>query len=167
VSPRALLAAIAMAGLLLSRGSVSAEEWGGIDPGVSTVDQVRARYGAPSKETQAKADGYDTLRWVYEDARAPGGIERMTIDFGLLSPQGYKPTVVRVLRLEPKPKVFGRNTVIQAWGVPDGITKHNEMDVFFYKSGLLVNFDREGDEAALLTFTLPQPGTPAPVAPKR
>ena len=164
--PRALLTAIALAGLLLGRGAVSAEEWGGIDPGVSTVDQVRARYGAPGKETRAKVDGYDTLRWVYEEAQAPGGIERMTIDFGLLTPQGYKPTVVRVLRLEPKPKIFGRNTVIQAWGVPDGITKHNEMDVFFYRSGLLVNFDRSGDEAALLTLTPPQPDT-APAAPKR
>jgi len=167
VRPRALLAAIAMAGLLLGRGAVSAEEWGGIDPGVTTVDQVRARYGAPSKETRTKADGYETLRWVYEDARAPGGIERMTIDFGLLTPQGYKPTVVRVLRLEPRPKVFGRKTVIQGWGVPDGITKHNEMDVFFYKSGLLVNFDKAGDEAALLTLTPPQPDTPAPATPKR
>ncbi|HET8532459.1 MAG TPA: hypothetical protein VFO08_15015 [Methylomirabilota bacterium] len=164
--PRTLLAAIAVAGLLLGRESVSAEEWGGIDPGVTTVDQVRARYGAPSKETRAKADGYDTLRWVYEDARAPGGIERMTIDYGLLTPQGYKPTVVRVLRLEPKPKVFGRNTVIQGWGVPDGITKHNEMDVFFYKSGLLVNFDKGGEEAALLTLTPPQPDTSSPAAPK-
>jgi len=164
--PRALLAAIAMAGLLLGRGPAWAEEWGGIEPAVTTVDQVRARYGAPSKETRTTAEGYETLRWVYEDARAPGGIERMTIDFGLLTPQGYKPTVVRVLRLEPKPKIFGRNTVIQAWGVPDGITKHNEMDVFFYKSGLLVNFDREGDEAALLTLTPPQPDTP-PAAPKQ
>jgi len=54
--------------------------------------------------------------------------------------------------------------------VPDAITKHNEMDVFFYKTGLLVNFDQGGDEAALLPFTLPQPGTPAsaaPAAPKR
>ena len=165
--PRALLAATALAGLLLVHGSVSAEEWGGIDPGVTTADQVRARYGAPSKETHIKAEGYDTLRWVYEGARAPGGIERVTIDFGLLAPQGYRPTVVRVLRLEPKPKIFGRNTVIQAWGVPDGITRQNEMDVFFYRTGLLVNFDKEGDEAALLTFTPPQPDTPASAAPKR
>jgi len=162
---RALIAAVTMAALVVGRGSVTAEEWGAIEPGVTTTDQVRARYGAPSKESSAKADGYDTVRWVYEGARAPGGLERMTIDYGLLTPQGYKPTVVRVLRLEPKPKIFGRNTVIQAWGVPDAITKHNEMDVFFYKTGLLVNFDQGGDEAALLTFTLPQPGTPAPAAP--
>ena len=56
---------------------------------------------------------------------------------------------------------------IQAWGVPDGISQQNDLDVFFYKAGLLVNFDKEGDEAALLTFTPPQPDTPPPAAPKR
>ena len=164
---RALLVALAMAGLLLGRGSAAAEEWGAIEPGVTTTDQVRARYGAPSKETRGKADNYDTLQWVYEDARAPGGIQKMTVDYGLLTPQGYKPTVVRVLRLEPKSKVFGRNTVVQAWGVPDAITEHNGMDVFFYKTGLLVNFDKEGEEATLLTLTPPQPEAAGPAAPTR
>jgi hypothetical protein len=164
---RALLVALAMAGLLLGRGSAAAEEWGAIEPGVTTADQVRARYGAPSKETRGKADNYDTLQWVYEDALAPGGIQRMTVDYGLLTSQGYKPTVVRVLRLEPKSKVFGRSTVIQAWGVPDAITQHTGTDVFFYKTGLLVNFDKEGEEAALLTFTPPQPEAPAPAAAPR
>jgi hypothetical protein len=163
---RALLAAVAMAGLLLA-GPGTAEEWGAIEPGVTTAEQVRARYGAPSKETRGKADGYDIMQWVYEGAQAPGGIQKMTVDYGLLTPQGFKPTVVRVLRLEPKAKVFGRNTVIQAWGVPDGITQQNELDTFFYKTGLLVNFDKEGDEAALLTFTPPQPDDPPPTAPKR
>jgi hypothetical protein len=163
---RALLAAVAMAGLLLA-GPGAAEEWGAIEPGLTTAEQVRARYGAPSKETRGKADGYDIMQWVYEGAQAPGGIQKMTVDYGLLTPQGFKPTVVRVLRLEPKAKVFGRNTVIQAWGVPDGITQQNELDTFFYKTGLLVNFDKEGDEAALLTFTPPQPDDPPPTAPKR
>ena len=49
----------------------------------------------------------------------------------------------------------------------DGITQQNELDTFFYKTGLLVNFDKEGDEAALLTFTPPQPDAPPPAAPKR
>jgi hypothetical protein len=165
---RALLAAVAMAGLLLAEGPGTAEEWGAIEPGLTTAEQVRARYGAPSKETRSKADGYDIMQWVYEGAQAPGGIQKMTVDYGLLTPQGFKPTVVRVLRLEPKPKVFGRNTVIQAWGVPDGITQQNEQDTFFYQTGLLVNFDKEGDEAALLTFTPPQPDKPpAAPAPKR
>ena len=165
---RALLAAVAMAGLLVAGGPGAAEEWGAIEPGLTTAEQVRARYGAPSKETRSKADGYDITQWVYEGPQAPGGIQKMTVDYGLLTPQGFKPTVVRVLRLEPKPKVFGRNTVIQAWGVPDGITQQNEQDTFFYQTGLLVNFDKEGDEAALLTFTPPQPDKPpAAPAPKR
>ena len=165
---RAFVASGATVGLLWGGlGPAIAEEWGGIDPGVTTADQVRARYGAPSKETRAKAEGYDVLTWVYEDARAPGGIQRMTVDYGLLTPQGFKATVVRLLRLEPKPKIFGRNTVIQAWGVPDGLSKQNEADVFFYRSGLLVNFDKQGDEATLLTFTPPQPDTTPKSAPKR
>jgi len=164
---RALLVALAMAGLLLGRGFAAAEEWGAIEPGATTVDEVRARYGAPSKETRGKADNYDTLQWVYEDARAPGGIQKMTVDYGLLTPQGYKPTVVRVFRLEPKSKIFGRSTVIHAWGVPDAITEHNGMDVFFYKTGLLVNFDKEGEEATLLTLTPPQPEAAGPAAPTR
>jgi hypothetical protein len=165
---RAIAAAGAAAGLLLGcLGVAPAEEWGAIEPGITTTDQVRARYGAPSKETRAKAEGYEVLTWVYEDAKAPAGIQRMTVDYGLLTPQGFKATVVRLLRLEPKPKIFGRNTVIQAWGVPDGLSKHNEADVFFYRSGLLINFDKEGDEAELLTFTPPQPETPPGPAPKR
>jgi hypothetical protein len=164
---RALLVALAMAGLLLGRGFAAAEEWGAIEPGATTVDEVRARYGAPSKETRGKADNYDTLQWVYEDTRAPGGINRMTVDYGLLTPKGYQPTVVRVFRLEPKSKIFGRSTVIHAWGVPDAITEHNGMDVFFYKTGLLVNFDKEGEEATLLTFTPPQTAAGGPAAPTR
>jgi hypothetical protein len=165
---RAIVGGVAMAGLVLGGlGPATAEEWGGIEPGVTTTDQVRARYGAPSKETRGKAEGYDTMEWIYEDAKAPGGIQRMTVDYGLLTREGYKQTVVRLLRLEPKSKIFGRNTVIQAWGVPDGLSKQNEADVFFYRSGLLVNFDKQGDEATLLTFTPPQPDTPPPSAPKR
>jgi hypothetical protein len=74
--------------------------------------------------------------------------------------------VVRLLRREHRPKIFGRNGVVQAWGVPDGMGKQNATDVFFYREGLLVNFDKEGDEASLLTFTPPQPGA-APAAPTK
>jgi hypothetical protein len=164
---RRLVGPAALAALLLAgHGSARAEEWGGIEPGVTTTDQVRGRYGAPTKETRGKAEGYDTIQWVYEDAKAPGGIQRMTVDYGLLTKEGFKQTVVRLLRLEPKAKIFGRNTVIQAWGVPDGMSKQNEMDVFFYRSGVLVNFDKEGDDATLITLTLPQPDAP-PAAPTK
>jgi hypothetical protein len=168
---RALLAGLGVAGLLVGPAGVPAEEWGGIEPGVTTIDQVRARYGAPSKETRAKEQGYDTMQWIFEDARAPGGIQRLIVDFGLLSPQGYKQTVVRAFRLEPKPKVFGKNTVAQAWGPPDAIGSQNEQETFFYKSGLVVIFTKDGDDTVVMTFTPPQPDAPAPTgsapAPRR
>jgi hypothetical protein len=168
---RARLARLAIGGLLVMALVMpaigAAEEWGAIDPGVTTIEQVRARYGAPTRETRAKVDGYDTIQWVYEESRAPGGVRRMTVDYGLLTPQGYKQTVVRVLRLEPKPLIFGRNTVLQAWGLPDGTSTQNEQATIFYKSGLIVIFNKEGTDSVLLTFTPPQPDPPASAAPKR
>jgi hypothetical protein len=164
---RAVLPALALAAGLLGPAGAWAEQWGGIDPGATTIEQVRARYGAPSKETRAKTEGYDTIQWVYEAERAPIGLRRMTVDYGLLTSPGYKPTVVRVLRLEPKPKIFGRNTVVQAFGVPDGVTSQNDQDRFFYRAGLVVIFDKEGDDAVTLDFTLAQPEKPPAAAPKR
>jgi hypothetical protein len=167
---RALLTGLAVVGLLVGPTGAGAEEWGGIEPGLTTIEQVRARYGAPSKETRAKEQGHDTIQWVFEGARAPGGIERMTVDYGLLTPQGYKQTVVRAFRLEPKPKIFGKNTVAQAWGPPDAIGSQNDQETFFYKSGLVVIFTKDGTDTVLMTFTPPQPDAPArpaPAAPKR
>ncbi|HSE04336.1 MAG TPA: hypothetical protein VLK35_09325 [Methylomirabilota bacterium] len=166
---RAWLGGLTLTALLLTATPGSAEEWGGIDPGVTTLEQVRARYGAPSRESRAKVDNYDTVQWVYEEARAPGGLHRMTVDYGLVTPQGYKPTVVRVLRLEPKLKVFGRNTVLQGWGTPDGVSRQGEQESIYYRIGLVVTFNKEGTDAVLMTFTPPQPDTPtpAPAAPRR
>ncbi|MGH7386021.1 MAG: hypothetical protein ACREKG_12670 [Candidatus Rokuibacteriota bacterium] len=167
---RALIAGLALAGVLGGAVAAPAEEWGNIQPGVTTIEQVRAHFGAPSKETRAKLEGRDTIQWVYEGARAPGGLQRMTVDYGLLTPQGYQQTVVRVFRLEPKPKIFGKNTVQQAFGEPDGIGNKNGQESFFYKAGLVVDFNKEGTDAVLLTFTPPQPDAPArpaPAAPQR
>lgn len=171
---RGLAATVALWWALGLGVPASALDWGGIEPGVTTIEQVRARYGAPSKESRAKVESYDTIQWVYEGTRAPGGIQRMTVDYGLLTPQGYKQTVVRVLRLEPKPKIFGKNTVIQGFGAPDGTSSQDGQDTYFYRSGLVVTFDKVGTEAVLLNFTLPQPEAPAsrpapapPSAPKR
>ena len=159
---RTLLVTLAVAGLLVGPAATAAEEWGGIEPGITTIDQVRARYGAPSKETRAKEEGYDTMQWVFEDTRAPSGIQRLTVDFGLLSPQGFKQTVVRAFRIVPKPKIFGKNTVAQGWGPPDAIAVQNDQETFFYKSGLVVTFTKDGDDTILMTFTPPQPDVPAP-----
>ena len=167
---RARLVGLVVAALLAAPAGAPAEEWGGIEPGVSTIEQVRARYGAPSKETRAKVEGYDTIQWVFEGASAPGGVQRLTVDYGLLTPQGFKQTVVRAFRLEPKPKIFGKNTVAQAWGPPDGVGSQDDQEVFFYKSGLVVIFTKDGSDTVLMTFTPPQPdppARPAPAAPKR
>ena len=170
---RRLLVSLVLVALMLSPTvrPASAAEWGGIEPGVTTIEQVRARFGAPSKEGRQKIEGYDTIEWVYEDTRAPEGMRRMTVSYGLLTPQGYKVTVVRVLRLEPKPNIFGRNTVREAWGVPDGVSTHNDQETYYYKSGLIVTMNKEGNEAVLMSFTVPQPdqppASPAPAAPNR
>jgi hypothetical protein len=166
---RARLAGLVAAAVLAGPSAAPAEEWGGIEPGLTTIEQVRARYGAPSKETRARMEGHETIQWVFEGTRVPGGIQRLTVDYGLLTPQGFKQTVVRAFRLEPKPLIFGRNTVVQAWGAPDGVGSQDDQEIFYYKSGLVVIFTKDGDDTALMTFTQPQPDTPprpAPAAPK-
>ena len=145
-----------------------AAEWGKIEPGVTSTEQVRERYGEPSRETRAKVEGYDTVQWIYEGAKAPAGSFRMTVDFGLLTPSGYKPSLVRLLKLEPKQAIFGRSTVIQGWGVPDGVGTREGLVTFFYREGLFVVFDKEGENAVNMIFSLPQPdvaGKGAPSAP--
>lgn len=143
--------------VLLAPAVASAADWGGITPGVTTIKDVRDRYGAPSKQTSLKVEGYDTTQWVYEEAQAPTGLVRMTIDFGLLTANGYNPSLVRIMRLEPKPLVFGRYTVVQAWGVPDGVTRREGLLTFFYKEGLFVVFDKAGENATTMVFSVPQP----------
>jgi hypothetical protein len=154
--------------LLLAAGPVAAADWGGIYPGTTSVEQVRARYGAPSNESRPKVEGYDTLQWVYEGDRAPAGMVRMTIDFGILTAAGYKPNVVRLLTLEPKPAIFGRNTVIQGWGIPDGIADNKDGSAtLVWNDGLLAVFDKDRENARALVFSVPQPltGSSAGAAP--
>lgn len=139
----------------------SAASWGAISPGTSTVEAVRGRYGQPSRESQKKVEGYDTIEWVYEGQRAPNGIIRMTVEFGLLTPQGYKGNVVRVLQLEPRPGIFARDLVVDGWGVPERIAAQGDRDVFLYESGLVVTFDKEGISAVSMVFMLPQKVAPA------
>ncbi len=143
----------------------AAADWGGIQPGVSTVQDVKARYGEPSAEKSAKVEGYDTLEWVYDKAKAPAGVNRMTVEFGLLTPSGYKPSLVRLLKLEPRPSVFGRKTVIQGWGVPDAVGSQDGLVTVFYKEGLFVVLDQDGENALTMIFSIPQPDTPAAPAP--
>jgi hypothetical protein len=135
----------------------AASEWREIKPGASTTTDVRARFGAPSRETAQKVEGYDTMQWVYEGPRAPAGMVKVTIDFGLKTPSAYQKDVVRTFTLEPKHDVFNRRLVLYGWGPPDRLGKQGDAEFFFYREGLLVYFDKAGEQAVTMTFTLPQP----------
>jgi hypothetical protein len=152
----------ALLSLLALAGPAAAAEWGGIEPGASTTQSVRQRYGPATSESAVKVEGYDTQQWVYEGDKAPTGLIRMTVEFGLLTPSGYKPTVVRLLKLEPRPFIFGRGTIVQGWGVPDGVGNQDGLVTAFYREGLFVVFDKEGQTAVTMIFTIPQPDAPAP-----
>jgi len=163
-----LAAALIIAALALLSGPAAAADWGGIEPGVTTAEQLRERYGPPTKETKHKVEGYDTFEWLYEGRQAPVGFIRMVAEFGLLTPSGYSPSVVRLLRLDPKPFIFGRDTILDGWGVPDRVGVKDERELFVYRSGLVVTFDQNGALATSLYFTVKQPdeapAVPAPSA---
>jgi hypothetical protein len=135
----------------------SAGEFGNIEPGVTTMEQVLELYGRPSKEIPAKVEGYDTMQWVYDRSQAPEGLVRMIVDFGMLTQAGYKPTVTRLLTLEPKPSIFIKKTIIDGWGLPDGEGSRDGVLTFFYREGLLVLFDKEGENAERMIFSIAQP----------
>jgi hypothetical protein len=156
--PGRTVVACVLAGLLALADPAPAAEWGGIVPGQSTMDAVQARFGAPTRTTAEKVEGYDTTQWIYEGAGAPAGLKRMVVDFGLLTPAGYRSGVVRVLRLEPKPGIFTRALVLDGWGRPSRFTPDGHVPAsFFYENGLLVSFDEAGEDAEWLVFTPPQP----------
>lgn len=163
---RRLAVLLALALLAPSGGPVAAAEWGTIDPGRSTMEAVRAQYGGPTRATTRKVEGYDAAQWVYEGAQAPAGIRRLTVDFGLLTPAGYRPALVRALTLEPKPGVFTRETVLTGWGEPSRVSAAGQPKSFFYESGLIVLFDAEGWQVESMLFTPPQPPPAGAGAPR-
>jgi hypothetical protein len=142
--------------------AAGAASWGGIEPGDTTLEQVRERYGAPSKETKQKTENYDTTTWIYEGPKAPGGMKRMTVEFGILKPDGFKPNVVRVFVLEPRPSIFAVQTVIDGWGLPSVASDQDGFPTMLYEAGLVVVFDKQTLWAESMTFTLPQPLLQAP-----
>jgi len=159
---------VVLAALLLSAAStVLAAEWDTVRPGESTQAVVRTQFGEPTKIASQKVEGYDTAQWLYEGAQAPRGMIRATLDFGLLTPQGYRADIVRVMRLEPRPGIFPRETVLDGWGTPERHAREKDADVFFYESGLLVYFDKDGRYAQTMIFTPPQPPAQGAAPPTR
>jgi hypothetical protein len=152
-----VLAALLLAAPAITRGA----EWGLIQPGVSATQSVRERYGAPTRVVRQKVDNYDTESWVYEGDRAPTGIVRLTVDFGLLRDGKYRPEIVRAFQLEPHGSTFNRGIVVNGWGLPDGGGRQGDEEYFVYKEGLLVYFDKDNTfNVRLMIFTLPQPRDP-------
>ena len=151
------LIAVILAFALALPAAAGAASWGGIEPGATTLEQVRERYGAPSKETKQKTENYDTTTWIYEGAGAPAGMNRMVVDFGILKPNGFTPNLVRVFVLEPKPTIFTVQTVIDGWGMPSLAVDQDGYPTMLYEAGLFVVFDKQTLWAHSMTFTPPQP----------
>jgi hypothetical protein len=150
------LASLAAVAALLCATVVQAAEWGTIIPGETAQEAVRARFGGPTRMASQKIDGYDSGQWIYEGTQAPAGFTRATFDFGILTPKGYRADLVRTIRLEPRPGIFTRTTVINGWGAPARLGKEKDADVFFYAEGLLVFFSKDGWLAETMVFTPPQ-----------
>jgi hypothetical protein len=115
---RAGLAVIVVVVMLAAALPAAAAEWGSIRPGVSTNAQVRELYGAPTKTSKEKVENYETETWIYEEPKAPAGLKRLTIEYGLVVADKYQPNVVRAFRVEPQPGGFTRRIIILGWGPP-------------------------------------------------
>ena len=159
------LVAASLALVVALASPVAAAEWREIKPGETMMAEIRTRFGPPSREAAQKIEGYDTMQWVYEGPRAPVGMLKLIIDFGLKTATTYTKDVVRTFTLEPKHDVFNRRLVLYGWGPPDRLGKQGDAEFFLYRDGLLVFFDKAGEQAVTMTFTPPQPlpdGTPPP-----
>lgn len=154
-------------GALVPSGAVHGAEWGLVDPGRTTMNEVRAHHGAPTRTTTQKVDGYDAARWVYDGARAPAGMVSMTVDFGLLSEGRYRGDVVRSLLLVPRPGVFTKAQIVAGWGQPTGAGLQAGVPAYMYEEGLFVHFDGAGEQARSLLFTPRQRIPPPTDAPPR
>ena len=161
-----LIVALLTGALALSGGHVAAEQWGGVEAGESTMAVVKSLRGTPTRTAKQKVENYDTEEWVYEDAKAPAGIKRMIVEFGLMTPAGYRADLVRAFRLEPKPGAFDKDSVTTGWGRPDGVGKDGDTDFYFYKEGLFVYFAKDGHGVVSMTFTPPHIPPPGAILPR-
>lgn len=161
---RAVVAALTLT--LAAAAAGAAAEWGGIVPGTTTMEAVRSRWGPPTRQSTQNVEGYETTRWVYEGGQAPAGFTRMTVDFGLLQPSGYRGDVVRAFTLEPTRNVFTREAVLDGWGRPSGARRDGEILSYFYEEGLIVYFEPDGWTVRSMVFTLPQPAPPGAAPPR-
>jgi len=151
-----------LAGLGLALGAVwgpatpaAADGWGGMTPGESTLRDVQARYGRPTRERQVVEEGRSVPEWTYVGERAPAGLERMVVSFGLLGPAGFAPDVVRAVAIYPKPRVFSLGAITSGWGTPDavGSDERTGQAAFRYdRRGILILLDPTETWAEMILF---------------
>ena len=156
----ALRLALAM-GALAVAGDVGAESWGGLTPGETTRAGVETLFGRPSRERTLVEEGRTVSEWTYAAERAPQGLERLVVSFGLLVGGRFAPDVVRAVALHPKPRIFSLRAITNGWGIPDaiGTEEATGRPSFHYRAqGLLVILDKTGAWAEFLLFAPRQAG---------
>jgi hypothetical protein len=150
----ALGVALMLAGLVLARNG-GVETWGGITPGETTRAGVERLFGRPSRERTLVEEGRTVNEWTYAAERAPQGLERMVVNFGLMVQGRFVPDVVRAVTLYPKPHVFSFSAIANGWGKPDaiGTEEATGRPSFHYRAlGLLIILDKTGSWAEILLF---------------
>lgn len=156
---RAIGLALAVGGLAAA-GGLGAETWGGLTPGETMRPGVETLYGRPSRERTLVEEGRTVAEWTYAGERAPHGLERMVISFGLAAGGRFAPDVVRSMTLYPKPHVFSLGAISIGWGVPDaiGTEEATGRPTFHYRTlGLFIILDKTGSWAEFLLFGPRQP----------
>jgi hypothetical protein len=135
--------------------NLGAENWGGLTPGESTHAQVESLYGRPSRERPVTEEGRTVAEWTYAADRAPRGLERMVVSFGLMVGGRFMPDVVRAIGLYPKPHVFSLLAISNGWGKPEAIGTEDATGrpSFHYSTkGLLIILDKTGGWAEFMLF---------------
>jgi len=128
--------------------------FGRITPGETTRKEVEGEYGKPSREATVLTEGRTVAEWTYLSGRAPKGITRMVIAFGLIRNEQFEPDLVRSLTLYPDAGVFPLKALTNGWGEPAATAKDSSTGrtIFRYAGGLFVALDRTGRWAEVMTF---------------
>jgi len=137
-------------------GRLGAESWGGLTPGETKQAGVEAIHGKASRERPLVEEGRTVAEWTYAGDRAPRGLERMVVTFGLMVDGRFAPDIVRSVTLYPKPHVFSLAAISNGWGKPDaiGTEESTGRPSFHYRSqGLFIILDKTGSWAELLLLS--------------
>jgi hypothetical protein len=141
---------------LAAAGRLGAESWAGLTPGETKQAGVDAIHGKPSRERPLVEEGRTVAEWTYAGDRAPRGLERMVVTFGLMVGGRFAPDVVRSIAIYPKPHVFSIVAISNGWGPPDaiGTEEATGRPSFHYRTqGLFIILDKTGSWAELLLFS--------------